>query len=377
MLVAGATGMGSAVVGQEAGSAMFPTNSTSNSTGSQFGHGLVPTAYINGVFGGVVGTALAKSLCDLGVPGFKELLEDLDALQLARSSSTLGQGLSQLLQGVFADIGIETARAATFASHLQRALQFVHLQGPADAIEFLTRGLLRDTSQLISAVAEGTVSLASPAVDALVGFGAMSGTAMGLPLVPLSPVGPAPAISNLGSISGQLSNIAAHFSHLPTAAGLATEAQAAADTLRAGLSQAAADIIRNPSRPNLSDSARYAIKKTSKFASGKLDILGLLHPAHSHCEGKEHTSVAATTRTVMHTSTSTVYATRISQYTTTVSASATITATCAGETITCTQDASTVIIISTPELSGCSVSAPQLNFHYGCSMNTSKVSRPV
>lgn len=50
--------------------------------------GLVPGAFVGGIVGTATGTALSKALCDLGVPGFKEMIKDLEtwALRVSKGS---------------------------------------------------------------------------------------------------------------------------------------------------------------------------------------------------------------------------------------------------------------------------------------------------
>lgn len=273
-LVAGGTGMAAAVVGQEAGKRIYGTNSSA----PDFEEGLIPGAFIGGVVGSTVGTALAKSLCEIGVPGFKEFLGDLNALDLDRINSMIDKGLPQILDAVLNDLGVDSARAARFSGQLQQSLHFVHLRGPADAVDYLTRELTRESSQLADALVSGSAGLASPAINAFAGFGAMSGAALGLPPIVPSIVAAASAISSLQSLTGQLASTVDFARTLSSTSGSTAQIQSAAHTLHDGLHQAASDMVANPPARDLTDKAKAAFMRAGTLASGILNTLDRLKP---------------------------------------------------------------------------------------------------
>ncbi|KAF3038660.1 hypothetical protein E8E12_006676 [Didymella heteroderae] len=259
-LVAGATGMAGAVVGQEAGKRIYGTNSTA----PDFEEGLVPGAFIGGVVGTATGTSLSKALCDLGVPGFKETMTDLDDITL--------EGIERTMDA----LGVEPARITQFSGQLQQALRFVHLHGPAEGVEQLTRTLTRESADLANALAEG-VPLSSPAISALAGFGSLNAAALGLPPVAPPPLVGIPALGQLPAITSQLSNVI-NFANTSPASSQSSQAQVAADTLRDLVKEAA-----DASSPGLTGHTIDILKKGSKLAHGLLDTVDRLRPGKSVC----------------------------------------------------------------------------------------------
>lgn len=284
--------MAAAVVGQEAGERIYGTNSTA----PDFEEGLVPGKFVGGIAGTATGTQLTRTLCELGVPGFKELLADLDDLGLEGVEHIMGQSYLQALDATLEALGVDPARIVKFSGQIQQGLRFIHLHGPAEGVEQLTRALTRESAELANAFADG-MPLTSPAISALVGFGSLNGAALGLPPITPPPVTGAPALGQLSAVTSQLSNVIGFANSLPTISQL-SQAQVAADALRDGIAEAAA-----APNPGLTGHTKGAIKKAGKLTNGLLDTIDRLRPGKSVCHGKEHTSVV--TETHEHTTTAT------------------------------------------------------------------------
>ena len=321
-LVGGATAMASTVIGQEVGRGIYGTNSSA----ADIEEGMVPGAFISGPIGGYVGAQLGTSLCEIGAANITEFLKDLTDIEREMARATLDQGLSQIVNAAMQDLGVEPARAVSFANHMVQGLRYIHLNGPASSLDHMTRELTRIAAQLATSLADGTTALTLPAIGALAAWGTMNGAALGLPAVAPAAstvMAAAPALGALQVLSGQMTNVLSFASSLSAAAGSTPQAYLAAETLQNGLTQAAADVASHPSKSGLRVVAKEGIHKAGKLASTFLDTLDRVRPIQGQCKAKGHTSTTTAivtrvqvstvtqkhTRTITreHTSTATVH----------------------------------------------------------------------
>lgn len=214
----------------------------------------------------------------------------------------MNQSYLQAIDATLDALGVEPARITQFSGQLQQALRFVHLHGPAEGVDQLTRALKGESSGLSNAFTEG-VPLSSPAISALAGFGSLNAAALGLPPVARPPLAGVPTLAQLSAIQSQLPNVTNFASTLPMSSQ-SVQVQVAADALRDRIKEAA-----KAPNPGLTGHTRDILKKGSKLAHTLLDTADRLRPGKSVCHKEEHASVVTetheftsiVTRTHVHT----------------------------------------------------------------------------
>ncbi|KAJ4347504.1 hypothetical protein N0V95_005378 [Ascochyta clinopodiicola] len=235
-LSAAANGMGTAIVSQESGKAIF----SGNSTDDDFQQGAVPGGFVGGSFNAVVGAMLTKTICDkLKTGGDKNLeLPNRPGLSLLKDlikspTRLLGDAVCLAMSELLAEAGMDIARRMHLAQQLRELLQLTELHGLARTVQLLTREMTRQLHALSDLIADAAALTAAEAALASLASLAVESTAV-LGIAQTVPIRVAsnPALENLQTITIHLSVTFELVASLPETAALAKGLRSDVDALR-------------------------------------------------------------------------------------------------------------------------------------------------
>ncbi|KAH3978109.1 hypothetical protein HBH52_104470 [Parastagonospora nodorum] len=335
-LMTSAGSMTAAVIGQEAAKDIYGNNSTN----SQFEQGVIPGSFIGSVIGNGAGHALSRTLCKRILPEFGPWLKSVDGPK-ATTAKLLTEALPQILTKQLEGLGVQPARALSFATELTDTIKIADTMTLSDAFKFLEQQTVSTAAELATVsrpVLDAMAQLTSASVEALQDIApsvplpqpptpniptvpepivppsapgvpappAPAPPAPGVPLPPL-PVPQAPiASSSLSTIVGHISQANQVAQQVTGAMRVAEDLRAATDSLRNG-AQKASDFVRQ----GLHEEAKAAFDGASSAAKSVVSDLFHLIPLPGSPEAHHTKHVTKTHwKTKTKTKTRTVPATR-------------------------------------------------------------------
>ncbi|KAI8932298.1 hypothetical protein NX059_010494 [Plenodomus lindquistii] len=97
---------------------------------------------------------------------------------MTKMSRVLNRGLTEVLTAQLKALGVEAAKALTFAHQMAETLNVADRLGMPDAFEYLNRELVSNTADLAKVASKGLKT--TPAIDSLVKLSSKT-FSMGLP----------------------------------------------------------------------------------------------------------------------------------------------------------------------------------------------------
>ncbi|EAT83099.2 hypothetical protein SNOG_09834 [Parastagonospora nodorum SN15] len=270
-LMTSAGSMTAAVIGQEAAKDIYGNNSTN----SQFEQGVIPGSFIGSVIGNGAGHALSRTLCKRILPEFGPWLKSVDGPK-ATTAKLLTEALPQILTKQLEGLGVQPARALSFATELTDTIKIADTMTLSDAFKFLEQ-------QTVSTAAE-LATVSRPVLDAMAQLTSAS----------------VEALQDIAPSANQVAQ------QVTGAMRVAEDLRAATDSLRNG-AQKASDFVRQ----GLHEEAKAAFDGASSAAKSVVSDLFHLIPLPGSPEAHHTKHVTKTHwKTKTKTKTHTVPATR-------------------------------------------------------------------
>ena len=310
-LMTSAGSMSAAVMGQEVAKDIYGNNSTN----SQFEQGVIPGSFIGSVIGNGAGHALARTLCKRILPEFGPWLKGIDGPK-ATTAKLLTEALPQILTKQLEDLGVQPARALSFATELTETIKIADTMTLTDAFKFLEQQTVSTAAELATVsqpVLDAVAQLTSASVQALQDIAPSvplpQPPTPDIPTVPGVPV-PVPqapiAASSLSTITGHISQANQVAQQVAGAMRVAEDLRAATDGLRDGALKAS-DFARqglHGEAKAVFDSASSAAKSVVSGLfhliplPGSPEAHGTKHVTKTHWKTKTNTHTVSTTREV-------------------------------------------------------------------------------